>query len=79
MLAKFPTTTKEQTYPQLDFLPKDSNSAFVIKYKQITYSLRQVQELIVLQVEVGYLCAIPNLLRQVLQLVMGHIQSYEVA
>lgn len=33
------------------------------KTNLITYSLRKVQEFIVLQVQVGYLCAIPNLLR----------------
>lgn len=33
------------------------------KIHLITYSLWEVQEFIVLQVEVGYLCAVPNLLR----------------
>lgn len=45
----------------------------------MTYSFWKVQELVVLQVEVGYLCAISNLFRQVFQLVMGNVQSNEVA
>lgn len=44
----------------------------------LTYSLRQIEEIIVLQVKVGDLSAISNLFRKVLQLVVGYIQRNQV-
>lgn len=46
---------------------------------RLTYGLWEVQQLVVLQVQVGDLRAVADLLGQVFQLVVGHVQGDQVA